>query len=343
MRFMRILTHFVTGILIAVLLGWRFQEAGADGGALRTGITTLIAVLIIFFNQGLILPTESVKRGILHWRFHLFCFLYSFLFFPLVTGACLYILNLTVPGYSNWDPDLLLGFLFLAILPTTISTAVIYTAKSGGSVAAALFTTAFTNVAGIFIVPLLVLGVAGKFGYLGEGGGFSPGPVILKIVLLLLLPLVMGQLLRPKVKGWVENWSGRLRNVNVILIYFIVFAAFANSFHRDTWSQFSPAFLGFVFLITGGMLIFFSGMAWLALSLLDFNREDRIAGFFCASQKTLAAGIPLAGSIFLEAGPDISMVILPLMIYHFLQLLFHGYFAGEWEKYTADKQSEAGV
>lgn len=336
MKFLKNLNQFLIGILAAVFLGWLFAEVGAKGGLLRTEITTKVAVFIIFLNQGLTLPTEDLKRGFLQWRFHLFCFLFIFLFFPGMTGLGLLGLNAMVGGAEWWTSDLQLGFLFLGILPTTITTAVVYAGKSGGNVGSAIFSTAFTNVAGIFIVPLASLYLASSLGILDGGGTYSALPIIGKILLLLFLPFVLGQCLRPWLKGWVGNHKNWVRNANVYLVYFIVFAAFANSFQQDTWAQFPLFFLGVVFLLTGLMLLFFTGTAWLLVSALGFDRGDRISGLFCGSQKTLAAGIPLASSIFIGARPDMGLVILPLMIYHPLQLILHGYFVGRWEK-TAEE------
>lgn len=334
MSFTRLVNPFALGILGATFLGWLLSDWGARGGALRTEYTTLAAVFLIFFNQGLTLPSEELKRGFLHWRFHLFCFLYLFLFFPVLTGLGLWALSAGFGGSSWWLPELAFGFFFLALLPTTITTAVILTAKSGGSVSAALFTTAFTNVAGIFLVPVLSLAISARMGLLGAEGAYAYWPVIRNVLLLLFLPLVIGQFLRPLLKARVETQKKRIRKTNEYLILFIVFAAFAQSFQQGTWEQFGAGFLLLVFGATAAMLLFYSGTAWGMLRILRFTAEDRKAGFFCSAQKTLAAGIPLAGSIFAAATVDISLIILPLMIYHVLQLVFHGYLAGRWEATT---------
>ncbi len=332
MKFLRGLNPFLIGILCAVLLGWFFAEEGASGGVFRTEITTKLAVFLIFLSQGLTLPTEELKTGLLQWRFHLFCTIFIFIVFPLFTYLLLVGFDPFFAGLSWWTTDLQMGFYFLAILPTTITTAVVYTGKSGGNVSSALFSTAFTNIAGIFIVPLAAFGIATGLGFVGDGSAFSPGPTILKILLLLLLPFVLGQLLRPVLKRGVDGHKPLFRNANVYLVYFIVFAAFANSFQNNTWADYPAAFLLITLLLTLLLLFFFSGAAWFLTGWFGFTRGDRIAGFFCASQKTLAAGIPLAGSLFVGDRPEIGLVILPLMLYHPLQLIFHGYFVGRWEK-----------
>ena len=64
---------------------------------------------------------------------------------------------------------------------------------------------------------------------------------------------------------------------------------------------------------------------------LGFSREDRIAAIFCGSKKTLASGVPMAHLIF-GAHPGIGLILLPIMIYHPLQLIVCGVLAQRWGK-----------
>ncbi|HEX2100672.1 MAG TPA: bile acid:sodium symporter, partial [Candidatus Synoicihabitans sp.] len=62
---------------------------------------------------------------------------------------------------------------------------------------------------------------------------------------------------------------------------------------------------------------------------LGFAVEDRIAAVFCGSKKTLASGVPMAQIIF-AGHPGIGLILLPIMIYHPLQLILCGWLAGRW-------------
>jgi sodium/bile acid cotransporter 7 len=53
--------------------------------------------------------------------------------------------------------------------------------------------------------------------------------------------------------------------------------------------------------------------------VLGFSREDEIAIVFCGSKKTLASGVPMAQILF--AGQAVGLLVLPLMIFHQLQLM----------------------
>ncbi|MEG1115868.1 MAG: bile acid:sodium symporter, partial [Janthinobacterium sp.] len=50
-----------------------------------------------------------------------------------------------------------------------------------------------------------------------------------------------------------------------------------------------------------------------------FSKEDEIAIVFCGSKKSLASGVPMAKVLF--ATHSLGMVILPLMLFHQIQLM----------------------
>jgi len=52
---------------------------------------------------------------------------------------------------------------------------------------------------------------------------------------------------------------------------------------------------------------------------LGLNREDRITILFCGSKKSLATGVPMAKILF--AGGSLGAIVLPIMIYHQIQLI----------------------
>lgn len=315
---------FVVGILAGLALAWIWPEGGAKGGLLQTEWTAKVAVAAIFFVQGLVLPAEKLRAGLAHWRFHAFCLATGYLAIPAGVLGMLGALGLWPEAERLLPEDLRTGFLFFAVLPTTITSAVIYTAQARGHVEAAVFTTAFSNVAGIFVVPAVLIPAAGLA---ANGGGENSLRLLGNIALLLLAPMAGGQALRWGVRAWAEARGKALRQVNQYLVYFILYAAFADSFARNVWAEFAPAMV----VLTGGLMGLIlagaSAFAWMAPGWLGFATVDRKAALFCASQKTLAAGVPLAGTLFAQSGLDLSLILLPLMIYHPLQLILGGILA----------------
>jgi sodium/bile acid cotransporter 7 len=67
---------------------------------------------------------------------------------------------------------------------------------------------------------------------------------------------------------------------------------------------------------------------------LRLSRPDLIAAYFCSVKKTLAMGVPLAILIFGDR-EDLPLILLPVMLYHPLQLLANGVLASYWAKETA--------
>jgi sodium/bile acid cotransporter 7 len=52
---------------------------------------------------------------------------------------------------------------------------------------------------------------------------------------------------------------------------------------------------------------------------LGFSRPDRVTIVFCGSKKSLASGLPMATVLF--GGPQAALVLLPLMLFHQMQLI----------------------
>jgi sodium/bile acid cotransporter 7 len=311
---------FLAGLVAAVGLAWLGPAAGAQGGFLRPEITIRAGVVLIFFSQGLTLALDTLRHGALRWRLHAVVQAWTFLLFPLVG------LFFDRLAGSRLPPDLRVGFLFLCVLPTTLSTAIVFTTVAGGNVAGAIFNATLSNLLGIVVTPLWT-------GWLLHAGGqaLPLGPVILEIVLLLLVPLAAGQALRPWLRRWADPRKTRLAGVNSGIVLFIVYAAFANSVQARVWERYGlhSALLA----ATGVVLLFAVVMAAVHLTIraARLGDADARAALFCASQKTLAAGVPMAQLIF-GAHPGLGLILLPVMLYHPLQLMVHGMIAVRWQR-----------
>ena len=304
------LNGFLGGLVAAFLFAFLFPSLGAKGGILHTETTGKVAIFLIFLIQGLALRTETLARGLLAWRVHLFIHAVMFVGIPMLMW-----LTLRLP-LLHLEPALRTGFLLLSMLPTTISTAAVFTARAGGNITVAIFNSSISNVLGIFIVPLWI-------GWISHGNGqlIPVSSVLGEITVILLVPLVIGQIARPCIRSLVETNGSRLGAVTTALILFIVFAALSNSFVSRVWEG-----GGWATVLTAllGALVLLSVVTLLTAKLLrwtNFSREDRIAALFCASQKTLAAGIPLAQAIFANGPLPVGLIVLPIMAYHVSQLL----------------------
>jgi sodium/bile acid cotransporter 7 len=157
------------------------------------------------------------------------------------------------------------------------------------------------------------------------------GPVIVEIVTLLLIPLVLGQVLRPPCAAWADRNKKRLGNLSSAIVLFIVYAAFCNSVKQRLWTQHG---LNVLLPAAGGVLLLFALAVLLTEVLaraLSLTRPDLIAARCCAPQKTLASGVPMAKIIF-GAHPGLGLILLPVLLYHPLQLLVCGVMADRFAR-----------
>lgn len=311
---------FLIGMVVAILLALSFPEPGAQGGFLYPDLLTKAGVALIFLLHGMALSVEKLRLGILNWRLHLLIQSCTFLLFPLMGLAFLW-------GTTGWfSKDLQLGFFFLCALPSTVSSSVAMTAAARGNVAAAVFNATLSSLLGVFLTPLWV----GAF--LETGGvAFSLGEVIFDLICWLIVPLALGQALRP----WMRHWAARNHTfiglVDRGTILLLVYTSFCESTRQGIWSNQSVAVLGATFagvavLLAAALL----GTGAISRRMgLPFG--DRTAAVFCGSKKTLASGVPMAQLIF-GAHPAIGLILLPLILYHTLQLIVGGWLAGRWAR-----------
>ena len=311
---------FTLWLVAAVLLAVYFPEPASQSGFLRAQWITQIGVAVIFFLQGLTLPTRSLAAGYKPKRLHVFVLSWNFLWFPVVTGLLL------IPLSRLLTPELCVGFWLLAILPTTVASAIAFTSLSGGDTSNAIFSTIFSNLLAVLVVPTIAVA------YLASETAIeiSLTGIFMSLARLLVLPLIVGQVARQLLPALAGRIAGVAKLVSSGIIIFIVHAAFAQSVSSGLLDELSLALCLGVAVGIVTILLVTSVLIWWSGSWLRLQRAQRIAAFFCASQKSLASGLPLASSILLAAPGvvDPAMVLIPLICFHPVQLAFAGLLTG---------------
>jgi sodium/bile acid cotransporter 7 len=298
--------NFTLAMIATVIAGSFFPCTGQ--GAVVFNSVTHVAVSLLFFLHGAKLSREAVVAGITHWRLHLLVLLCTFALFPLLGLVLKPVLVLLV------TPDLYLGILFVCMLPSTVQSSIAFTAAARGNVPAAICSASASNLLGIFLTPVLV----GLLTTAQMKGG-STLESALQIAVQLLLPFIAGQVARRWIGAWVERNKELTRLVDQGSILLVVYTAFSEAVGQGLWHQVSWQTLGGLLLIDMlllGLVMFIS--AQLARRL-GFSREDRIAIVFCGSKKSMASGVPMAKVLFV--GTALGAVVLPLMLFHQLQLM----------------------
>ncbi len=309
---------FTLALIGAVAIAAFIPEIGIKGGPLKTEYTTKIAIFLTFVIQGLSLPTRHIAASATKLRLHAFCQCTTFLAAPILMVGLLLVVG-------DWvHPGIKAGFFYLAALPTTITSAIVMTTNSEGDSSAALFSTTLSNVLGIFITPFLCS--------LLIASSFETAPplstLIAKLSMLVLLPLVVGQLIRPLLRDWANASKVLFKRLCNSFIVFIVFAAFCQSVSNGVWVQVGFTDVAITILLTTLFLVIYSGLVWVSTPIASKEMPGRITAFFCGFHKTLAAGVPMAAVLFSNIPADsslsIGLVILPIMCYHPLQLVLSG-------------------
>lgn len=314
---------FLLGLLAAVGLAFLFPAPGARGGVLQPDLVNNGGIALILFLQGLSLALEKIKRGAGNWRLHTLIQAYTFVVFPLAGLA----LNALTAGLWPGEPDAIRqGFLYLCVLPSTISTSVVLTAVARGNTAGALFNAALSNILGVVATPLLVQLLMQRTGQSGP-----VGPLLLKITLLTLVPFAAGMLLRPRLAAWVDARKAWVTRISNTVILFIVYSAFCDSVQERIWATHGITLTLQVLGVVLGLFGAMSALVFATCRLLRLGREDLIAAYFCSVKKTLAMGVPLAVLIFGDRA-DLPLILLPVMFYHPVQLFLNGLLANRWAR-----------
>jgi solute carrier family 10 (sodium/bile acid cotransporter), member 7 len=311
---------FLIGMIVATALAWKFPEPGASGGSMHPELLTKLGVALIFFLHGVALSFGALKAGTMRWPLHLLVQGSTFLLFPLLGLALNFALG------EHVSPELKLGLFFLCALPSTVSSSVALTAAAGGNVAGAVFNATLSSLIGIFLTPLWIAYVLNA-----RGNSLEVGPVILDLLRWLVLPLAVGQACRPLLGSWVGRHKARISLVDRATILLLVYTSFCDSFKEGVWSRVTAPQLWLMLGIAAGLFALVMTTVGFAANALKFSRADRIAAMFCGSKKTLASGVPMAKLIF-GAHPALGLILLPIMIYHPLQLVICGVLAQRWSR-----------
>lgn len=283
------------------------------------GQLTNVAIALLFFLYGARLSTQEAFNGLKHWRLHLTILAFTFVVYPLI-GIALRPLTAVI---SN---DMYLGILFLTLVPSTVQSSVAFTSIAKGNVAGAIVSASASNLVGVIITPLLVMFL------MGTGGGVHIDTSVFgEIALLLLAPFVLGQLTRRWVGKVAQSKATKVVDRGSIAM--VVYSAFSKGVVDGIWSSISLWDLAFLVVFAA---IFVAFMLWLtrrASQKMGFNRADTIAIEFCGSKKSLATGLPMASVIFASGGASLGLLILPLMIYHQVQLMMCSWLAARYAQH----------
>lgn len=305
-RILALVEPFILLLLGTVLLATLLPPRGV--WATVASVAADIGIVLLFFLHGAKLSRAAIVDGARNWRLHLAVLATTFVVFPL--------LGLAIGNVRLLSPLVLQGLLFLTLLPSTVQSSIAFTAIARGNVAAAVCSASFSNLIGIALTPALVALTIGGVG--GEGAGVSMAAVE-AIVLQLLVPFLVGHLLRPWIGTLVTRHKAALTVVDRGSILLVVYTAFGAAVVEGLWHRVSAADLAVIALLCTVLLGIVMLFTTLLARLMKLERDDAIVLLFCGSKKSLASGVPMAGVLFAPA--QVGIVLLPVMLFHQIQLI----------------------
>jgi len=308
--------------LVAVVVLATILPAQGVVAHLFDGLTAF-AIGLLFFLHGAKLSREAIRGGLLHWRLHLLVFACTFVLFPLLGLALRPLLQPLVTR------ELYTGVMFLCVLPATVQSAIAFTSIARGNVPAAVCSASASTLLGVFVTPVLVNLVVMP-GTSASNSLDSIGRILLQ----LMLPFVAGHLSRPWIAGWLHRRKQVLGLVDRGSILLVVYAAFSAAVIEGLWTQVPLRALAGLLAVCAvllGCALFLTG--WLARRL-GFDKADEITIVFCGSKKSLASGIPMAKVLF--ASHAVGAIVLPLMLFHQMQLMVCAVLAQRYARRRAD-------
>ncbi|WP_410210592.1 bile acid:sodium symporter family protein [Aquirhabdus sp.] len=300
--------NFTLMLITAVILASVLPCQGS--AAVGFDHLTNIAIGLLFFLHGAKLSREAALAGLTHWRLHLTVLVCTFVMFPIFGLVLRPLLEPLV------TPALYLGILYICVLPSTVQSSIAFTSVAHGNIPAAVCSASASSIIGIFITPIMVgLLIMPHSG----AGGYDSSSAVLQIIMLLLVPFILGQIARRWIYAWIQRHPILVKVVDQGSILLVVYTAFSQAVVEGLWHQLPlPALIG-VAVVSAILLALMMLLTTYGSRLLGFNKEDEITIVFCGSKKSLASGVPMAKVLFV--GHPIGMLVLPLMLFHQLQLM----------------------
>lgn len=304
---------FLFGIIIAILLAYIYPPLGKKGGPIRPEYTVkYLAVGVIFLCSGITLRTDELRSAITSLRLHATIQIFSLLVFPIFMVSLVAALR----KMSSTNEFLLTGLVVVGCMPPPVSSAVILTKGVGGNEAGAIFNSAFGSLLGIIVTPFMLLLMAGIDSEVPLGSIFTT------LTSTVLIPLILGQVLRH------FFWQSHLKNsgfpfseVSSFVLLVIIYSTFCDTFSESMAVAVADVVAVGLLILMVQMVAMFTVFA--LANYLRFPPRDIVCIVFCAVHKSLTLGIPMLKIVF-AGHPSLSLISLPLLVYHPTQILFGG-------------------
>lgn len=208
--------------------------------------------------------------------------------------------------------QLAIGLIVAALAPCTLASAAVWTRRGGGNEAVALTITVATSLLCFLTLP------GWAWLLIGQTRSFDAGGLALRLLLIVVLPIAVGQAIRaqPVCRAWCDLYRKRLSLAAQFGLLGMVFVGAVRSggLLADPETRVGAGEWAVLAATAAAVHLTLFAIAWRASRLLGAPRGEALASAVGGSQKTLAVGL----SVAMDFG---SLAILPMIVYHALQLL----------------------
>lgn len=306
---------FVLSIILVVLLAYIFPQLGSTSSSIPLDSIASLGVSLIFFFYGLKLSPEKIKSGLKNWKLHLLVQVCTFVVFPVII-LCFYPLI-----HSEYDKNIWLAFLFLASLPSTVSSSVVMVSIAKGNIPAAIFNASISGLIGIIVTPLWL----GLF-LNTTTNSYNLGDIYTKLIIEVVVPVILGLFLHRFWGNLAQKHNNYLTLFDKSIILLIIYKSFAHSFEENVFSEidaFAIMTIAIAVTVLFYLVYFLTGFI---SNKLRFSAEDKITAQFCGTKKSLVHGTVFAKILF--PNPSVmGIVLLPIMLFHALQIFIISFIA----------------
>ena len=310
---------FVMAIFVVIGIAYLFPQWGTKDSNIPLDIISAIGIALIFFFYGVKLSPSKLKAGLFNWKLHVLVQAATFLIFPSL-------ILLFRPLIQNEAHDTIwLAFFFLAALSSTVSSSVVMVSIAKGNIPAAIFNASISGLIGILLTPLWM----GLFVHDAQAD-FDFTDIYTKLLVQILLPVIVGMLSQRFLGKFVQRHMSSLTLFDKSIILLIIYKSFAESFSDHLFSSVSLLDLIMLLIAVLGLFaILYLIIGWIA-NRLGFSLEDRITAQFCGSKKSLVHGTVFSKILFGNL-PTIGFMLLPLMLYHAIQIMIISAIASRYQ------------
>lgn len=306
---------FILSIIIVVLAAYLFPQLGGHSSPVPLDKIGSIGVSLIFFFYGLKLSPEKIKTGLKNWRLHLLVQVCTFLVFPIII-LCFYPLI-----HSEYDKNIWLAFLFLAALPSTVSSSVVMVSMAKGNIPAAIFNASISGLIGIVVTPLWL----GLF-LNNTAASYDLGEIYSKLIIEVVVPVILGLLLHRYWGNLAQKYNSQLTLFDKSIILLIIYKSFCSSFEDNVFSGIDTFDFILIAVAVFGLFYVVYFLTGFVSNKLGFSIEDKITAQFCGTKKSLVHGTVFAKILFPNPS-TMGIILLPIMLFHAFQIFIISFIA----------------